>query len=155
MVKEYLSQKGIGYQEIDVSRDPAAAQELVNRTGRRAVPVTVIDGQTIIGFNRAQLEQALATVQVAPTFGASVADAGKITERQGSWVAGAYVGKVRAGSVAEEMGLMAGDIIIEMNRLHIASASDLEGALSRLQKGSRIVLVFLRGTQTLTAEGTL
>ena len=55
MVKEFLSQKGISFREVDVSRDPAAAQELLNKTGRSAVPVTVINGQTIVGFDRIRL----------------------------------------------------------------------------------------------------
>ena len=85
MVKEFLSQKGIGFKEHDVSRDRAAAQELVDRTGQMGVPVTVIDGQIIIGFDRARLEQALNMEQQRErhSFGAAIADASKITARQG------------------------------------------------------------------------
>ncbi|MFC2035630.1 glutaredoxin family protein [Chloroflexota bacterium] len=50
MVKEFLSQKRVSYKEYDVSQDHNAARELVNRTGQMGVPVTIIDGQTIIGF---------------------------------------------------------------------------------------------------------
>ena len=59
MVKEFLSQKGVSYKEYDVSLDQNAARELVNRTGQMGVTVTIIDGQTIIGFDRAKLEQIL------------------------------------------------------------------------------------------------
>ena len=72
MVKEFLSQKGIGFREVDVSIDPAAAQELFNKTGRTAVPVTVIDNQIVVGFDRTRLEQIISLAQMSgsrkPTF---------------------------------------------------------------------------------------
>ena len=55
MVKEFLSQRGIDFEERDVSRNPAYAQELVRNTGQMGVPVTLIDGQAVIGFDRPQL----------------------------------------------------------------------------------------------------
>ena len=157
MVKEFLSQKGIGFKEYDVSRDRVAAQELVNRTGQMGVPVTIIDGQTIIGFDRAQLEQVFSQEQgrQRPSFGAAIADASKITARQGVGITlGAYVGKVRPGSLAERVGLAQGDIITEVNVQPIANADSLEHALSKLNKGSRISLVFLRDNKTFRTEGT-
>ena len=156
MVKEFLSQRGIAFEERDVSRNPSYAQELVRNTGQMGVPVTIIDGQTVIGFDRVRLEQILRPAQSAqrPTFGASVADASKITANQGSGITlGAYVGKVRPGSVAERMRLAAGDIITELNMQRIANASDLERALANLNRGSRFSLVFVRGNKAITAEG--
>ena len=157
MVKEFLSQKEASFKEHDVSRDRAAAQELINKTGQMGVPVTVIDGQAIVGFDRARLEQALSQRRrERPTFGAAVADASKIMARQGSVVTpGAYVGKVNHGSVAERIGLKQGDVITELNMQRITNANDLEHAISRLSGGSHIAIVFLRGDKTLTAEGTL
>jgi len=158
MVKEFLSQKGIGFDERDVSRNPSYAQELVKTTGQMGVPVTLINGQVVVGFNRGRLEQLLTQPQTRqrPSFGASVADASKITAKQGSGITfGAYVGKVRPGSVAERVGLASGDIITELNMKRIANASELEHALSNLNRGSRFSLVFLRGNKTMTAEGIL
>ena len=153
MVKEFLSQKEIVFKEQDVSQDRAAAQELVNKTGQMGVPVTLIDGQTIIGFDRERLEQALGQKQ-RPSFGAAIADASKITSRQGSAVTfGAYIGSVKPGFISEKMGLTKGDIITELNMQSIANADDLERALSKLNKGSRISIVFLRGDKTFGAEG--
>ena len=156
MVKEFLSQRGTPFEEVDVARDRAAAQELVNKTGQMGVPVTVIDGEVIIGFDRARLEQALSQQKYSqrPSFGAMVADAGKITARQGPGLTlGAYVGQVRQGSVAQRVGLTQGDIIIELNMQPIANANDLENALSKLTKGSRFSLVLLRGDKTLKSDG--
>ena len=89
-----------------------------------------------------------------PSFGASIADASKITAKQGLGLTlGAYVGRVRSGSIAERIGLISGDIITELNMRSIANASDLENALSSLNNGSRFSLVFLRGNKTMTTEG--
>jgi S1-C subfamily serine protease len=156
MVKEFLSQRGIGFQERDVSRNPSYAQELVKSTGQMGVPVTIINTQAVIGFDRARLEQLLAQSQVGqrPTFGASIADASKVTAKQGSGITlGAYLGRVRPGSVSERIGLASGDIITELNLQRIANADDLERALANLNRGSRFSLVFLRGNRTITAEG--
>ncbi|MFH1383047.1 MAG: glutaredoxin domain-containing protein [Chloroflexota bacterium] len=153
MVKEFLLQKGINFEERDVSRDRSAVQELMARTGQMAVPVILVDGQTIIGFDSARLEQVLSQQQ-RPSFGASVADASTITQRQGTGITlGAYVGKVRPGSVAERIGLSPGDIIVEINMQPVTNAGDLEKSMAKLSTGSRFSLVFLRGDRQLTGEG--
>lgn len=155
MVKEFLSQRGIGFEERDVSRNPSTAQELMSKTGQMGVPVTVINGQTIIGFDRTRLEQVLSQQQ-KPSLGAAVADASKITARQGTGITiGAYVGKVRPSSLADKLGLTAGDIITEVNMQPIANADSLEKAISKLSKGSRISLICLRENKTFTTEGIL
>ena len=55
-VKSYLSDKGLEYQEIDVGRDSESVEEMIALTGQRNVPVTVIDGEVIVGFDREALE---------------------------------------------------------------------------------------------------
>jgi S1-C subfamily serine protease len=89
------------------------------------VPVTIINGQAVIGFDQKRLEQLL-TQWKPRKFEASIADASKITAKQGSGITlGAYIGGVTVGSVAEKAGLLAGDII-EFNMRPIANATDLE-----------------------------
>ena len=56
--KEYLSQKGIGFQERDITKDAGAVDEL-RRLGYMTTPVTVIDGTVIVGFDAAKIEAAL------------------------------------------------------------------------------------------------
>jgi len=156
MVKELLSQRGISFEERDVSRNSSYAEELVKSTGQMGVPVTIIDGQIVVGFDRGRLEELTTQTQARqrPSLGASIADASKITAKQGSgMIFGAYVGRVRPGSVAERIGLTPGDIITELNMKRIANAGDLEDALSTLSSGSHFSLVFLRDNQTMTAEG--
>jgi glutaredoxin len=43
--KKFLDSHGIEYTEIDVDRDAAAADEVVRRVGKRAIPQLVIDGE--------------------------------------------------------------------------------------------------------------
>jgi glutaredoxin len=43
--KEFLSEHGIEFTEIDVDRDPAASAEVLRHVGKRAVPQLVIDGE--------------------------------------------------------------------------------------------------------------
>jgi S1-C subfamily serine protease len=157
MVKEYLSQRGINFQQRDVSRNLAYAQELMNNTGQMGVPVTIINQQTVVGFDRSRLEQLLTQTQVGqrPSFGASIADASKITAKQDLGITlGAYIGRVRPGTAAERIGLASGDIVIELNMRNIANARDLESALSGLNKGNRLTLIFLRGNKKMTTQGT-
>lgn len=45
--------------DIDVAEDPAAANEMVKKSGQMGVPVIDIDGTIIVGWNKAALEEAL------------------------------------------------------------------------------------------------
>ncbi len=57
-MKEFLHQKGIAFVEKDVSADDAALNELMEK-GFSATPVTIIDGEPVVGFNREKLERLL------------------------------------------------------------------------------------------------
>lgn len=157
MLKEFLARRGIVFEEHDVTRDASAAQEAVRISGQNGVPVTVIDGQTVVGFDQARLEQLLAGAQEGrrPTFGAAIADARKAAREGAPIILGAYVGKVRSGSAAERMGLAPGDIIIQLDMERIAGAADLERALSGLKEGARFSVVFVRGNTVSAAEAAL
>lgn len=54
--KEYLRSKGVSFKEINVSRNPAAAQEMMNVSGQSGTPVTVVKGQAVVGFDQARLD---------------------------------------------------------------------------------------------------
>ena len=56
--KEYLSQKGIQFQEKDIAQDPGALADL-KRLGYMTTPVIVIDGSVIVGFDADKIDQAL------------------------------------------------------------------------------------------------
>lgn len=56
--KEYLSRKGMKFQERDIAHDPGALADL-ERLGYLTTPVIVIDGSVIVGFNAEKIDQAL------------------------------------------------------------------------------------------------
>ena len=59
--KEYLSKKGISYEEHDVAADRDAAKEMIEKSKQMAVPLIIIDDKDIvIGFNQGKLDELLA-----------------------------------------------------------------------------------------------
>ena len=58
-LKEYLKDKGFEFEDIDVSQDQKALDEMVERSGQMAVPVVDIDGEIIIGFDKEKINQLL------------------------------------------------------------------------------------------------
>jgi glutaredoxin len=56
--KEYLSQKGIEFQERDIAQDPRALAEL-KKLAYMTTPVIVIEGSVIVGFDADKIDQAL------------------------------------------------------------------------------------------------
>jgi glutaredoxin len=45
--KRFLTRHSIPFHEIDIEADPAAAQEVIRQTGKRAIPQFVIDGEWV------------------------------------------------------------------------------------------------------------
>jgi len=59
LAKEHLTTSGISFEDIDVSTDMARAQEMVSKSGQMGVPVIDIDGEIIVGFDRARIDSLL------------------------------------------------------------------------------------------------
>ncbi|MFH1802395.1 MAG: glutaredoxin domain-containing protein [archaeon] len=59
VVKQYLKKNGVSFIEKDVSRDQAAAHEMVRKSGQMGVPVIDANGQIVVGFNEEVLRQIL------------------------------------------------------------------------------------------------
>ena len=157
-MKEFLSSKGIPYQDHDVNTDPLAAQEAVKLTGQNGVPVTVIDGQTVVGFDQPRLEQLIAQAQAStpPKFGAAVADVGKAGRKGVPIIFGAYVGRIKPGSIAEKAGLAVGDVIIQLNNQAISRRGSTWSILiADIKQGDKLSIVFIRGNAVNTAEVTI
>ncbi len=57
--KHYFRQQGIKFRDVDVSRDPAAARDMVRRPGQQGVPVIDISGKIVVGFDRNKINQLL------------------------------------------------------------------------------------------------
>ena len=58
-VKEYLTQNRIRFEDADVSTDRAAAEEMIKKSGQMGVPVTEIDGELVVGFDKPTLDKKL------------------------------------------------------------------------------------------------
>jgi glutaredoxin 3 len=54
--KEYLSQKGLEFQERDIAQDPGALADL-KKFGYMTTPVIVIDSVVIVGFDSAEIDK--------------------------------------------------------------------------------------------------
>lgn len=57
--KDYLQQKGVAFENYDVSSDESKLKEMMQVSGQMGVPVIVVDGQVTVGFDRERLEQLL------------------------------------------------------------------------------------------------
>jgi glutaredoxin 3 len=58
--KEYLSRKGISYQEYNVAVDRDKAKEMIQKSGQMSVPVIIVDSEIVVGFNQSLLDKLLA-----------------------------------------------------------------------------------------------
>jgi len=58
-LKDFLKEHQIEFEEIDVSADQTAAEEMIKKSGQMGVPVTEIDGEIVIGFDKEKLERLL------------------------------------------------------------------------------------------------
>jgi glutaredoxin 3 len=150
-VKEFLSQRGVPYVEKMVDSDRAAAIEMIQRSGQRGVPVTVINDEVVVGFDRARLERILAQQPQGGTspkkggLGALVKDAGSLALYGGKQVRGAYVGGVNSGSPADRAGLRIGDVVVAVDGKPIAGVDDLAAAIKE-RTGDGVRLTLARGT---------
>lgn len=60
LVKDYLKETKVMYEDVDVAANPSAANEMVKVSGQMGVPVIVINGEkVIVGWNKQALEEAL------------------------------------------------------------------------------------------------
>ena len=58
-LKEFLKEKNIEFQAIDVTEDLKAQEDMIEKSGQMGVPVVEIDGQIIVGFDREKISQIL------------------------------------------------------------------------------------------------
>ncbi len=58
-LKQYLKMHNIKFRDIDVSKDPKIAEELVRKSGQQGVPQTEINGKIIVGFDKPKINQLL------------------------------------------------------------------------------------------------
>ena len=59
MAKEYFEKNGVAFVEYDVAKDAIRRQELLDKTHQFGVPVIIINGKIVLGFDRAKINQLL------------------------------------------------------------------------------------------------
>ena len=57
--KEFLKEHNIAFEEFDVAVNAQAREEMIQKTGQMGVPVTDINGEIVVGFDRARLKKLL------------------------------------------------------------------------------------------------
>ena len=58
-LKEFLKEKGIEFEDINVAENEQAREEMIKKSGQMGVPVVEIDNQIIVGFNKEKISQLL------------------------------------------------------------------------------------------------
>jgi glutaredoxin-like YruB-family protein len=59
VLKDFLREHKIEFEDVDVSTDQQAAEEMIRKSGQMGVPVTEIDGEIVVGFDKEKLEKLL------------------------------------------------------------------------------------------------
>ena len=57
--KQYFRKKSVPFRDVDVSRDQAAARDMVRRSGQQGVPQIQIGREVVIGFDRPKIDRLL------------------------------------------------------------------------------------------------
>jgi len=59
MAKDFFTEKGIAYEDFNVSTDLEKRKEMMDKSGQMGVPVIVIKDQLIVGFNKPKIMEIL------------------------------------------------------------------------------------------------
>lgn len=54
-LKRFLTEKGIEFEDIDVSQNEEARKEMIEKTEQATVPVLDIEGEYVVGFDRKKI----------------------------------------------------------------------------------------------------
>jgi serine protease Do len=127
---------------------------MISLTGQMGVPVIVIDGEAIVGFDRARIQELVsANGSRQVHFGLKIADAMNSAQQMGvKPLPGAIIGEVSPGLSGEKAGLKPADIITEINGTKINNAADVEKALAGLKPGTIVTILFLRAGEKRKSE---
>jgi glutaredoxin len=59
MVKEFLKQHGVEFEDVNVQENQEAAKEMIQKSGQSGVPVIEVNGKIIVGFDKEKLIEVL------------------------------------------------------------------------------------------------
>jgi len=57
--KQFLKENNILFEDVDVSSNQGAAEEIIQKSGQMGVPVLDIDGEIIVGLDKDKIKSAL------------------------------------------------------------------------------------------------
>ena len=58
-LKEFFKEHNIEFEDIDVSQDEKARDEMIEKSGQMGVPVIDINGEIVVGFDKEKISQLL------------------------------------------------------------------------------------------------
>ena len=58
-LKSYLKEKNVVFEAVDVSSDQNGLEEMIKVSGQMGVPVVVIDGSVMVGFDKDKIDAKL------------------------------------------------------------------------------------------------
>ncbi len=59
LAKDYFAENNMPFEAFDVASDLPKRKEMVEKSGQLGVPVIVIDGEVIVGFDKQRIDSAL------------------------------------------------------------------------------------------------
>lgn len=59
LAKDFFNEKGIAYTEYDVMTNMEKRQEMFDKSGQMGVPVIMVDGKIVVGFDQPQISSLL------------------------------------------------------------------------------------------------
>ncbi len=59
LLKDFLRQRNVRFEDIDVSSDHEAAHYMIQKSGQMGVPQIEINGRIIVGFDKEAIEKEL------------------------------------------------------------------------------------------------
>jgi serine protease Do len=127
--------------------------EMIRVSGQQGVPVTVANGDVILGFDQAKftkLAERFAGPK-RPPLGILAADAEEYlakhpekAEMVPAGTKGIYVGKVRPNTVAARADIRPGDIITSFAGKRVRNMGALDQMVETLKAGDKATMKFLR-----------
>lgn len=76
MVKAFLDRQGVQYRNIDVGENADEARKMIELSGQRGVPVTIVDDEVIVGFDSQRLNELFGTTEQDTTYDVLITGAG-------------------------------------------------------------------------------
>ncbi|MDP2664022.1 MAG: glutaredoxin domain-containing protein [bacterium] len=58
-LKEFLKGHNVKFEEVDVAQDEKGREDMIKKSGQMGAPVVDVDGQIVVGFDKAKLYQLL------------------------------------------------------------------------------------------------